>query len=735
MSTPSSPLGMYGSAGRLAPRSLRQLRDWLSLAQVGIAVLAVALGGGASTIALVVASVATALAFVRPLPSETSPGVQRAWTGLIFVALVGSLARAFARVEFLDAGIDFLLLLVVQRFFNRQRTREHLQLLLLGAVLMTIASAINADLNYPVLLVIYLPTVFMGLIVNHLLGESERLGARVEHELVRRGTRDLPLLWRAVGQVAAVAGFGALVVFVLFPRFGVGAFLHGSLNRGATSGFGDQVQLGGFGRIKNDATVVMRLEPETPMPVVDRLTWHLRGNTFDQYESGRWSKGAEIEAQKISSPVRLMPMPGARAYQVFANARSPVAVRASDGTILARPRTGQSRPTPTTRMRVNLEDIGTDKLFAAEEPLAVRLLPRSPIENQNRVYGDFERQLIVPRKQPGPIQYEFVSRIEQPTASELARIGDPPVPPLIIPYLQRSTSLSPDVTALAQRITAGSNTRIEKVRKVYEWLQANFEYTLDQPQSARVANGADPLEGFLFDTKAGHCEYFATAMAVLLREAGVPTRNVNGFYGAHYNDVGEFYVVRQADAHSWVEVYFDEYGWVTFDPTPPSGRVAGDDAPFWPGLADVIEAVRNAYLSYVVGFDLKTQFAFLERLGVERKGLSLKVDWRRLGAITLGFVAFVALLRRVLRQRRVAPRPAHIEAYEQLLQRLAKAGISRAPHESAAALASRLRAEGHDVAESFSAFAAKYEGLRYAKGDPSPALVAELVRLARGVRV
>ncbi len=718
----------------LRPRGLRELRDLLSVLQIVIAVMAVALGGGASNLALLGAFILGVLAFVRPLPAETSRGAQRAWTLLVFIALVSSLVRAFARAEFLDAGIDFLLLLVVQRFFNRQRTREHLQLLMLGSMLMTIASAINADLNYPLLLTLYLPTVFLALIVNHLLGEAERLGARVEHALIRRGTQDLPLLYRAVLQVAAVAGVGALLVFVLFPRFGVGAFLHGSLSRGATSGFGHEVQLGGFGRIKTDATVVMRLEPQSPVPVSDRLTWHLRGNTLDRYEAGRWFQSEEVDAMRVSSQVRLMPMPGAYAYQVFADDRVPVAVRANDGQIVAQPFPGEGSARPTLRVLVQLEDIGTDRLFAASQPLAVRLAPRSPIEGQNRVYGDFERQLVVPRKQPGPIQYEFVSRIDRPSARTLAQLGDPLPGPEFSPYLRRAKSLSPEVGELARSITANAKTRIAKVQAVHEYLQANYSYSLDQPQSDRVAAGADPLEGFLFDTHEGHCEYFATAMAVLLREVGVPTRNVNGFYGAHYNDIGEFYVVRQADAHSWVEVYFEAYGWVTFDPTPPDGRTAGDEAPFWPGLANMVEAIRNAYLSYIVGFDLNTQFSVLEKVGVERRGMSIQVDWRRLGAVALGLLLLGAAIRWLRRRSRHVVRAPHIEIYEKLLARLAKAGVKRRPEESAQALARRLASEGHPAAEELAAFARRYESLRYAATAPSPAALAELTKLSTAVR-
>ena len=88
------------------------------------------------------------------------------------------------------------------------------------------------------------------------------------------------------------------------------------------------------------------------------------------------------------------------------------------------------------------------------------------------------------------------------------------------------------------------------------------------------ASGPDPVADFLFNVKAGHCEYFATAMAVMLRTRGVVARVVNGFLPGEYNEAAGAYTVRQSDAHSWVEVYFPETrSWVTFDPTPSAGRV------------------------------------------------------------------------------------------------------------------------------------------------------------------
>ena len=100
-------------------------------------------------------------------------------------------------------------------------------------------------------------------------------------------------------------------------------------------------------------------------------------------------------------------------------------------------------------------------------------------------------------------------------------------------------------------------------------MRARFTYTLNLTGKP----GDDPLAHFLFETRAGHCEYFASAMTIMLRTLGIPTREVNGFLPGEYNDLGGDYIVRASDAHSWVEVYFPGNGWMTFDPTPPAAGI------------------------------------------------------------------------------------------------------------------------------------------------------------------
>lgn len=694
---------------------LRRLRDSLSLAQIAVAVAAVALAGGITLLSLALLVLLVGWAWWRPLPPMASPGAQRAWTGLVFVALVATLFRAVLRAEFLDAGVDFLLLLVVQRMFNRQRAREHAQLLMLGALLMVVGAVINTELHYPALLATYLVLATMALLVNNLMAEGERLGSRVMLRLGREGHARRRPLWRAAGGVAVLAAMGALLTFLLFPRFGVGVFLRGRLPGEVRSGFSDEVRLGGFGTIKNDATVVMRIRPAQD-PGTPRTTWHLRGSSFDRYEGGRWQHGP----QAPRGPLR--PVFGYDSLVDDRRARLhlPAGVR----TLGTRAVPGFADSTRATSATIILEDIGADVLFVPSDPVAVRVLARGPVESRARAVGGRNHEVRV-SKLPGPVQYQAVWRPGRPTRAELAAQGEPAVPPALLPFVQRSPQLSPEVGALALRLAAGASGRIGKVEAIMEHLQG-FAYTLDQPTSARVQQGADPVEGFLFDTQAGHCEYYATAMAVLLRELSVPTRIVNGYYGAHENAVGGFYAVRQADAHSWVEVHFGPLGWVTFDPTPPSGRTAGDDAPWWPAATELLDALRNSYLEYVIDYDLGKQLAMLEGLGLRGRSQQPRGwgRWLLVGLVVGG--AGLWLWRRGRGRHRRSARP-ETRMLLGLIDALGARGFTCRADQSPRQIARRMAAQGVPGAEAMLRFAERYDALRFGP-DPEPAARVSLRR-------
>src|SRR5207302_4337115 len=128
-----------------------------------------------------------------------------------------------------------------------------------------------------------------------------------------------------------------------------------------------------------------------------------------------------------------------------------------------------------------------------------------------------------------------------------------------------------------------------------------YKYTLELTWDP----GDQPISTFLFSAKAGHCEYFASSMAILLRAAGIPTRIVNGFLMGEYNPVGDDYIIRQSDAHSWVEVYVPGHGWMEFDPTPADPNHS--EFSLGMQMAHYVDAMELVWNSYVLVYDSSAQ--------------------------------------------------------------------------------------------------------------------------------
>jgi hypothetical protein len=136
---------------------------------------------------------------------------------------------------------------------------------------------------------------------------------------------------------------------------------------------------------------------------------------------------------------------------------------------------------------------------------------------------------------------------------------------------------------------------------VETYLKRNYQYSL----TLDWAPGSQPVSTFLFSAKRGHCEYFASSMAILLRASGVGTRVVNGFLMGEYNAIGDHYLVRQSDAHSWVEVFIPGLGWREFDPTPPDPQRG--EISFAGRVSQYIDAMEMFWNSYVLIYDNEAQ--------------------------------------------------------------------------------------------------------------------------------
>jgi hypothetical protein len=268
-------------------------------------------------------------------------------------------------------------------------------------------------------------------------------------------------------------------------------------------------------------------------------------------------------------------------------------------------------------------------------------------------------------------------------------------------YLELPVNLDPRIGELTREVIrkSGARTWYDAARAVESYLRDNYGYSLQMK-----AGGADPLADFLFNVKQGHCEYFATALAVMLRTQGIATRIVNGFLPGEYNSAAGAFTVRQSDAHSWVEVYFPQTNsWMTFDPTPPAGRTSHERTGLAGALSKYSEALELMWFQYVVGYDKDEQRSLVTSFrktlfdlqgSSSRKLEQLRNAFPRLmrpiivGAISLGLlIALLFVGRRVQRlgwrqgvrvwQTTTELERTRVDFYARWLRALERRGIRR----------------------------------------------------------
>jgi hypothetical protein len=175
------------------------------------------------------------------------------------------------------------------------------------------------------------------------------------------------------------------------------------------------------------------------------------------------------------------------------------------------------------------------------------------------------------------------------------------------------------IAELARQVTAGLGTAEARAEALEQHLQHRYGYR-EKSVSDRAA---DPLADFLFHSRQGHCEYFASALAVLLRSVGIPARIVTGFHGGVYNPVSGWHVIRAADMHSWVEAWMPGRGWASFDPTPPQTPRAGPAA--GTRLNWYVDAAETFWDEWVLRYDLSRQLVLAAKM--ESSGRDLSTHW------------------------------------------------------------------------------------------------------------
>ncbi len=458
----------------------------------------------------------------------------------------------------------------------------------------------------------------------------------------------------------------ALPLFLIAPRAGSAAISRGGAGLTNFVGFSESVSLGEVGTLKQSNEVVMRVRVEGAIPERRELKW--RGVALDEFTGRGWRKSPEARHLRQEFPERGFFRLGTTA-----------------------------EPRELTTQIVFLEPISSAVLFAAPRLLAmqgdfpfIRIDAEGSIQLRPHDVDRFIYKAVSDTREPDP---ETLRRDSQSYSSDYDR------------YRTLPRSLDPRIEAYASAIVvnAKARNRYDRAKAIETQLRSDYGYTLEMK-----AAGPDPLADFLFNVGEGHCEYFSTAMAVMLRTLGIPSRVVNGFLPGEYNEAAGAYTVRQSDAHSWVEVYFPETdSWITFDPTPAAGRVEPQSTGFTAKLGKYAEALELMWFQYVVGYDkqeqralatsLNNQFFDLRR-AVSQLMSSLEKSISKMSSkgafviIGLSIIALTVIVIRVLRHgwrrglaiRRRAPGPERtaIEFYQRLTDSLAKRGIARPEHQT-----------------------------------------------------
>ncbi|MBX3396481.1 MAG: DUF3488 domain-containing protein [Phycisphaerae bacterium] len=496
----------------------------------------------------------------------------------------------------------FIIFLGCCKFFDFQNYRDAGLLAMISFLLMVISAFVTASPLFAMAAIIDITFGLSWLLHFHTRREADAVNRRQALALSRALGRlpdrlpaetapqhpeliEQPAEFRGVGIKRAVAlssafiALSAACLFIVVPRGwrgGIFSRMHGLVPASVT-GFSDAVELHN-NLITEDETTVMRARffiGSEPITDVD-FQPYLRGLTFDRYFRGKWQRTPSVYPRVLAEATRDAPLP----------------------IIELRRDADMSR---LIRQEIWLESLGSGVLFGIYPPL---------------VFGsDDVGRIRVDRK-------DLV--IEANSSSRKAAYytiwsSDEPIFRLLNTTLRRPQSPRDGQSTIPRRVeelartfvpsgvdTNDPQTHESIARAIRDYLSEKpFEYTLDRRDATR---SAEPIIDFLFETRRGHCEYFASAMTLMCQALGMQARLVTGYHGGELNEVGGFYQFRRRDAHAWVEVWLPEQSWTAFDPTPPSTDGARRDrTTLWADINRFLEFLEFKWSTTIVSFDERSR--------------------------------------------------------------------------------------------------------------------------------
>jgi hypothetical protein len=481
------------------------------------------------------------------------------------------------------AAIHLMLFATIVRLYSASTNRDYAFLVVLAVTSMLASAILTVETGFLVALAIFLVLAVSTFVTLEMRRSAEgAVTAPLEpgSPMARRLNRALGITSLLVAASALAIG---MVLFFLIPRFTTGYLSALNLQPGLMTGFTDNVTLGDIGRIKKNSAVVMHVRIDGDPLRAENVRW--RGIVLTNFDGKRWF--TPTQEQRVITPN-------------------------TDGDYWFGPAGLPRGEFDALQYTVLMEPIATDALFLVARPEGLRgrfvnEISRSG-EPPRRGYLLLDRtgSIFNPFHNDKKVRYEGRSNLPIVPSPELREAPRVYPRPIVDAYLQLP-QLDPRIKKLAEQITEGAANEYDMAANLELYLKTHYAYTLDLTGPPVE----DPLANFLFVRRAGHCEYFASALTVMLRALAVPARYVTGFLPGEFNDLAGEYIVRESDAHTWVEVYFPEYGWITFDPTP-----SGDEKHRGPldRLALYWDWFQYTWGEWVVNYDFSHQITLGETI-------------------------------------------------------------------------------------------------------------------------
>ena len=617
----------------------------------------------------------------------------------------------FISGAFLKATVHLVCFLAVLKILTAKTNRDYTYVKMIAVLELLAAAVLSISLSF----FAYLALFLLLAIAAFSSGEVRR-SAQQRRAVVRSG---LPAFPRRLAALTASLFTGILILtagmFFVLPRTARAALDRFIPQKYHLPGFTNGITLGQIGEIKRSSTPVMHIKPYAEGEGLLDVKW--RGAALSRFDGKRWDNP-----------------PGVRDIEL------PV----GHGVLLVNKRYYRlpSRPGRTLIYTVHLNDIASNTLFVAGTPQTISINVPSVMLTRAGAFT------IPQMNGAGGLSYGVYSFLED----ESAAVQSTPEP--LSEHARRELlqlpDLDPRIAPLARKMSVGAHDESEKASMVEYRLRHDYGYTLDLlPKSVR-----DPLANFLFERKKGHCEYFASSMAVMLRTLGIPARVVTGFQSGVYNPITHLQVVRASDAHSWVEAWINGQGWTTYDPTPPDPHAAVMG--LMARMSLFFDAAEQFWQDWVVSYDLDRQIVLASRMDEGARRLRFHWGMREWWEHTLsmvspwspvvGFGGAVGLLsfvfgkqamgwwKRRLRVKRIARGEGEASdatlLYERMLGTLARRGIQKppwlTPGEFARVLpANEVRGLVHDLTAFYNEF--RFGG----RSDVAPRMMELLERLEK----